>query len=141
MGELSGSQKGLKSRHVSFIALGGIIGSSYFLGTGYVLNQVGPSAFLAYALGGLITYLTMACLAELASHIKTHGSFVSYAHQLISPSFACGVGWSYWINWIVYVPSECIAAGIIIHNYFPEIPIYGWDCHYGYQSYSRESFR
>ncbi len=131
MGKSLGFKQGLKSRHVNFIALGGIIGSSYFLGTGYVLNQIGPSAFLAYALGGLITYLTMVCLAELCVHIKGHGSFITYAHQLVSPSFACGVGWSYWINWIVYIPSECIAAGIIIHNYLPQLPIYSWALFFG----------
>lgn len=117
-------QRGLKSRHVNFIALGGIIGSSYFLGTGYILNEVGPFAFLAYALGGLISYLTMACLAELSIAVPTSGSFVAYAQKFVSPTWACGVGWSYWINWVVYVPSECIAAGILMHSFMPHIPVY-----------------
>ncbi len=124
-------QRGLKSRHVSLIALGGIIGSSYFLGTGYVLNQIGPAAFLAYALGGLITFLTMACLAELTISMPSPGSFVGYAGKFISPSWACGVGWSYWISWVVYIPSECIAAGILMHNYVPEVPIYLWAALFG----------
>src|SRR5260221_588764 len=93
-------QRGLKSRHISLIALGGIIGSSYFLGTGYILNQVGPLAFLAYALGGLITFLTMACLAELSLAVPSSGSFISYAKEFVSPTWACGVGWSYWVSWV-----------------------------------------
>ncbi|MFA6119054.1 MAG: amino acid permease [Parachlamydiales bacterium] len=123
--------RGLKSRHVSFIALGGIIGSSFFLGTGYVLNQVGPFAFIAYALGGLITFLTMACLAELSVAVPIHGSFVRYASKFISPSWGCGVGWSYWINWVVYIPSECIAAGILMHSFVPELPVYLWSVIFG----------
>ena len=87
-------QRGLKTRHISLIALGGIIGSSYFLGTGYLLNQVGPCACLAYILGGLISYLTLACLAELAVSSPSQGSFVHAAAMHISPSWACGVGWS-----------------------------------------------
>lgn len=124
-------QRGLKSRHISLIALGGIIGSSYFLGTGYVLNQVGPMVFLAYALGGLITFLTMSCLTELCLAFPGSGSFISYARHLVSPTWACGVGWSYWISWVVYIPSECLAAGILMHNFVPEVPIYLWAVLFG----------
>jgi AAT family amino acid transporter len=131
MGEQRDLHKGLKRRHVNLIALGGIIGSSYFLGTGYVLNQVGPAACLAYVLGGIITFLTMACLAELSTADPMQGSFVSYSAKYISPSWACGVGWSYWVSWVVYIPSECIAAGIIMNNYMPEIPVYLWAILFG----------
>lgn len=110
-----GLHRGLKSRHIQLIALGGIIGSCYFLGTGEVLSQVGPAAFIAYMLGGLIVYLTMICMGELAVMIPISGSFVTYAADFISPTFACGAGWSYWINWVIYIPSECVAAGIIMH--------------------------
>lgn len=127
-----GFQKGLKNRHVHLIALGGIIGSSYFLGTGYIINQVGPSAFLAYALGGVITFLTMACFSELIVAAPRHGSFISYSKMFISPAWACGVGWSYWISWIVYVPSECIAAGILMHHFAPTVPVYLWNILFGF---------
>lgn len=124
-------QRGLKTRHVSLIALGGIIGSSYFLGTGYVLNEVGPGAFIAYALGGLITFMTMVCLAELSILNPSPGSFVTFAEKYVSKSWASGVGWSYWISWVVYVPSECVAAGILIHHFVPELPIYFWAALFG----------
>jgi len=109
-----GFHRGLKGRHIQLIALGGIIGSCYFLGTGEVVAQVGPAAFFAYILGGLIIYLTMLCMGELAVAIPISGSFVTYAADFISPAFACGVGWSYWINWVIYIPAECVAGGIIM---------------------------
>lgn len=124
--EYPGLQRGLRSRHITLIALGGIIGSAYFLGTGYVVNQLGPGAFLAYILGGIITYLTLACLAELEVSVALQGSFISYASQFVSPSWACGVGWSYWVTWVVYIPSECLAAGIVLNHYIPAVPPYGW---------------
>ncbi|HBD7142592.1 TPA: amino acid permease [Legionella pneumophila] len=110
----SGYRRGLKDRHVQLIALGGIIGSGYFLGTGEVINLVGPSVFIAYLLGGLIIYLTMLCMGELAVAIPISGSFVTYTSDFISPTVACGVGWSYWITWVAYIPAECVAGGIIM---------------------------
>jgi AAT family amino acid transporter len=113
----SGYSRRLKDRHVQLIALGGIIGSGYFLGTGEVINLVGPAVFIAYVLGGLIIFLTMLCMGELAVAIPISGSFVTYTADFISPSVACGVGWSYWISWVAYIPAECVAGGIIMEMF------------------------
>ncbi|WP_241652541.1 amino acid permease, partial [Legionella pneumophila] len=121
----SGYRRGLKDRHVQLIALGGIIGSGYFLGTGEVINLVGPSVFIAYLLGGLIIYLTMLCMGELAVAIPISGSFVTYTSDFISPTVACGVGWSYWITWVAYIPAECVAGGIIM-ELFTGVSGYIW---------------
>ena len=123
--------RGLKSRHLQLIALGGIIGSGDFLGTGYVIEKAGPGAFLAYVLGGLIVLCVMYCLGELAVAVPISGSFVKYANDYISPSWACGVGWSYWVTWVSYVPSEMIAAGIIMNNFFPAISSVSWAVLFG----------
>lgn len=117
--------RALKSRHVQLIALGGIIGSGYFLSTGAVIQQVGPAVFLAYILGGLIVYLTMLCMGELAVAIPISGSFINYTSDLISRPLACGVGWSYWLSWVAYIPAECLAAGIIM-EYFTGVNGYAW---------------
>lgn len=123
-------RRALKTRHVQLIALGGIIGSGYFLGTGAVVNQVGPAVFLAYILGGLIIYLTMLCLGELAVAIPVSGSFITYTADFISPALACGVGWSYWLSWVAYIPAECIAGGIIMQH-FTGINGYVWAIGFG----------
>ncbi len=125
-----GYKRSLKDRHVQLIALGGIIGSGYFLGTGAVINQVGPSVFLAYILGGIIIYLTMLCMGELAVAIPISGSFINYTADFISPSFACGVGWSYWISWVAYIPAECLAGGIIMEH-FTGVNAYFWAIGFG----------
>jgi amino acid transporter, AAT family len=90
-----GLRRDLKPRHLQLIALGGIIGSGYFLGTGAILSTVGPAAVLSYVLGGIIVICVMLCLGELAVACPVSSSFVTYARQLISPTWACGVGWSY----------------------------------------------
>lgn len=126
----SGYNRGLKDRHVQLIALGGIIGSGYFLGTGEVINLVGPAVFIAYVLGGLIIFLTMLCMGELAVAIPISGSFVTYTADFISPSVACGVGWSYWISWVAYIPAECVAGGIIMEM-FTGVNGYVWAICFG----------
>ncbi|WP_196598171.1 amino acid permease [Pectinatus frisingensis] len=123
--------RSLKNRHLQLISLGGIIGSGYFLGTGYILEKAGPASILAYLLGGLIVFCVMLCLAELAVAKPISGSFVNYANDYISPTWACGVGWAYWLNWIAYVPSEMIAAGIIMHNFIPQIGQVSWAIIFG----------
>ena len=36
-----------------------------------------------------------------------------YLHRGVYFTYiACGVGWSYWFNWVVYIPAECIAAAL-----------------------------
>lgn len=124
-------RRGLKPRHLQLVALGGIIGSGYFLGTGEVLSTVGPAAILSYLLGGIIILCVMFCLGELAVAIPISSSFVTYAKQMISPSWACGVGWSYWLTWVSYVPAEMIAAGIIMENFFPMIGKLWWSLFFG----------
>ncbi|MBU5612299.1 amino acid permease [Geomonas azotofigens] len=126
-----GLKRGLKDRHVMMIALGGIIGSAFFLGTGSIVKDVGPSAFITYALGGLIVYLVMIALGELAVAIPISGSFVTYASEFISPSWAAGVGWSYVFNWMAYIPAECIAGGIIMKTFVPGTSEFMWAVLFG----------
>lgn len=126
-----GLNRGLKPRHLQFIALGGIIGSCYFLGAGYVIDAAGPAASLAYLFGGLIVLCVMLCMGELAVAIPISSSFVTYAYDFISPAWACGVGWSYWLTWVVYVPTEMLAAGVIMHNFFPLVDTLWWAIGFG----------
>ncbi|ATW28492.1 amino acid permease [Candidatus Formimonas warabiya] len=124
-------QRGLKNRHIQLIAMGGIIGSCYFLGNGYLIDTMGPAACLAFLFGGMIVFMVTYCLGELAVAMPVCGSFVNYANDLISPTWAAGVGWSYYTNWVVYIPAEFIATGIIMNNFFPAVdPLY-WSIIFG----------
>ena len=123
--------RGLKNRHLQLISQGGVIGSGYFLGTGYVLAKAGQAAILAYLLAGVIELCVMLCRAELAVEKPVSGSFVTYAREHISPTWACGVGWAYWTTWVAYVPSEMIAAVIIMNNFIPVVSQLWWAVFFG----------
>jgi len=114
--------RGIKAWHVSLIALGGIIGSCYFLGLGLTFSEMGPGAVLiAYIIGGLTIYGVMQSFGELLVNIPRRGSFVSYASEFMGDTAATGIAWSYWFNWVAYVPSEALAAGVFM-NYFVTLP-------------------
>ena len=72
---MDGLQAGLKRRHVTMIALGGVIGAGLFVGSGAVINQTGPAAVLSYLLAGVLVVLVMRMLGEMAVANPSTGSF------------------------------------------------------------------
>ena len=69
--EMSGSEeklsRGLKQRHLTMIAIGGVIGAGLFVGSEVVISNTGPGAFLGYALTGVLIVLVMRMLGEMAA--------------------------------------------------------------------------
>jgi GABA permease len=76
-------KKGLKQRHLTMIAMGGVIGAGLFVGSGTVISEAGPSAFLSYAVTGVLIILVMRMLGEMATANPSTGSFADYARQAI----------------------------------------------------------
>ena len=70
----------LSARQVQMIAIGGTIGTGLFLGTGKSLATGGPASMLiAYTLVGVIVFITMLSLGEMAAFVPIAGSFCTYA--------------------------------------------------------------
>ncbi|MDE4949269.1 amino acid permease, partial [Francisella tularensis subsp. holarctica] len=59
------------------------------------------------------------------------GSFIYYTANYVSQAIECVMGWSNWLNWIIYIPSECIAGWIIMHTFLPAVPNYMWSTMFG----------
>jgi AAT family amino acid transporter len=55
--------RGLKSRHIELIAIGGAIGVGLFLGSAKAIQNAGPGLILGYAFGGLVIFFIMRALA------------------------------------------------------------------------------
>ena len=114
--------RGIRPWHVSLIAIGGIIGSCYFLGLGLTFSEMGPGAVLiAYIIAGITIYGVMQSFAELLVNIPRRGSFVSYSREFMGDTAATGIAWAYWANWVAYVPSEALASAVFM-NYFLTLP-------------------
>lgn len=70
---------GLKQRHMTMIALGGVIGAGLFVGSGVVIQQTGPAAILSFLITGGLVVLVMRMLGEMACAMPAVGSFYEYA--------------------------------------------------------------
>ncbi|MEV6424162.1 amino acid permease [Streptomyces sp. NPDC051662] len=117
-----GYERGLGSRQVQMIAIGGAIGVGLFMGAGANIAKAGPSIILMYALAGVVIFFIMRALGELLLYRPVSGSFAEYAREFLGPFFGFATGWTYWLMWVVTGMAELTAAAIYIHFWFPQIP-------------------
>ena len=120
-------KRAMSTRHLVMISLGGAIGTGLFLGSGEVIAQTGPiGAIISYILGGIIAYMVMLCLGELAVHMPESGSFGSYANKYIGPGTGYTITWLYWLTWAATLGTEFTAAALLMQEWFPDISMWLW---------------
>lgn len=107
-----GYERGLGSRQVQMIAIGGAIGVGLFMGAGANIAKAGPSIILMYALAGVVIFFIMRALGELLLYRPVSGSFAEYAREFLGPFFGFVTGWTYWLMWVVTGMAELTAAAI-----------------------------
>ncbi|MGJ7912878.1 amino acid permease [Neobacillus sp. LXY-1] len=116
-------QKGLLPRHVQFIALAGMIGTGIFKGSSDTLHIAGPSVIFTYLIGGLILFIVMAALGEMALAHPNH-NVQHLIHKAFGDRVSFIVGWLYWINWILVTVVELLAAGSFLQFWLPDTPLW-----------------
>lgn len=117
---------GLKQRHLSMIALGGVIGAGLFVGSGAGIAAAGPSIVLAYTLSGLLVMLVMRMLGEMSAAYPSSGSFSAHAERAIGPWAGFTAGWSFWVLLCTAVGLEGIGAAKIVTGWLPGTPEWAW---------------
>ncbi|WP_327376365.1 amino acid permease [Streptomyces sp. NBC_01216] len=122
----SGLTHGLKQRHLSMIALGGVIGAGLFVGSGAGIAAAGPSIVVAYAISGLLVMLVMRMLGEMSAANPASGSFSVHAERAIGPWAGFTAGWSFWFLLCVAVGLEGIGAAKIMTGWLPGTPEWAW---------------
>ncbi|WP_305849427.1 amino acid permease [Polynucleobacter sp. AP-Elch-400A-B2] len=108
------------------MALGSTIGVGLFLGSASAIQIAGPSILLGYLLAGIVAFIVLRTLGEMAVHEPVAGSFAAYANTYIGPLAGYMVGWGYWTYWIVVGIAEVTAVGIYMGIWFPETPQWIW---------------
>ncbi|KAF2397919.1 hypothetical protein EJ06DRAFT_481483 [Trichodelitschia bisporula] len=120
-------QRGLKSRHIQFIALGGTIGTGLFLGIGTAFAKAGPlSVLLGYSFTGLAVFAMMQCLGEMATWLPLPGAIPQYCARYVDPAMGFAVGWNNWYQSAITLCAEISAAAIVIGFWNDEINMAAW---------------
>ena len=115
-------KRGLKSRHIQMIALGGTIGVGLFMGSASTIKWTGPSVILAYAISGLFLFFIMRSMGEMLYLEPTTVSFADLGHKYIHPLAGYLTAWSYWFQWVIVGMAEIIAVGTYMKFWFPNLP-------------------
>ncbi|GAA6016440.1 hypothetical protein JCM11491_002413 [Sporobolomyces phaffii] len=92
----------LKSRHITMISIGGVIGTGLFLGTAQSLQKGPLAVLLAYCLMATLVYAMM-----------------------ISLAFGLATGYTYAANWLLVFPTELSAAAVLVSFWLSANPA-GW---------------
>ena len=118
--------RGLEERHIALMSLGAAIGVGLFLGSASAIKLAGPAIIISYAIGGLMIYLIMRALGEMAIKNPVAGSFSRYASEFVGPLAGYITGWNYWFVWIATCMAEITAVGIYMQFWFPDTPQWAW---------------
>ncbi|KZF19671.1 hypothetical protein L228DRAFT_270993 [Xylona heveae TC161] len=116
----NGLHRSLKPRHLQMIAIGGVIGTGLFLGTGGDLQHGGPAGLLlGYAVMASVLFSVMVALGEMVSWFPIPGGQFALAGRFMSPELGFAMGVLYWYNYIIVLPAEISAASVLITYWTP----------------------
>ncbi|MFF4100524.1 amino acid permease [Streptomyces sp. NPDC001903] len=121
-----GLKAGLKNRHLSMIAIGGVIGAGLFVGSGGGIAKAGPAILISYLLVGAMVVFVMRMLGEMAAASPNSGSFSAYADRALGRWAGFSIGWLYWFFWVVVLAVEATAGAKILEGWIPAVPQWGW---------------
>lgn len=122
--EDTGLRHSLKQRHMSMIALGGVIGAGLFVGSKVIIASAGPATVISFLITGLLVVLVMKMLGEMAVAMPRTGSFYEYARLALGDMAGFLTGWMYWYFWVIVVAIEAVAGAEIIRTWFPDLPLW-----------------
>lgn len=107
-------KRGLNSRHISMIAIGGAIGTGLLwqLEVSF-LKLVGRSYISLYTNWYHALFL-MSSIGELATFYPVSGSFSSYSTRFVDSSLGFTMGWLYWGMWSLVTSVDIIVASNVL---------------------------
>lgn len=116
-------EKGLGAWQLTMMALGTVIGGSFFLGSSVAIHAAGPSILIGFIFGGVLVYFILTALSEMTVANPDAGSFRTFAARAFGQGTGFVVGWVYWTGMILAMSSEATAVSILVRSRYPNIPI------------------
>ena len=117
-------KKGMSAVNLAMMALGTVVGGSFFLGSGVAIRAAGPAILISYVLGGIFVFIILFTLSEMTVADPAPGSFYTFAKKAYGPCAGFVVGWVYWTGIVLAMSSEAIALSILIRTWLPHISLF-----------------
>jgi AAT family amino acid transporter len=114
---------GLSAWQLTMLALGTVVGGSFFLGSSIAINNAGPAVLIAYVLGGILVYFILFALSEMTVNDPDPGSFRTFSERAFGSGVGFVVGWVYWTGLILAMSSEATAVSLFFRVWFPKISL------------------
>ena len=116
-------KKNLGVTQLVMMALGTVIGGSFFLGSSVAIHAAGPSVLIGFVFGGALVYFILTALSEMTVANPDSGSFRTFAENAFGQGAGFVTGWVYWTGMVLAMSSEAIAVSILVRNWIPNMPI------------------
>ncbi|QXM06173.1 amino acid permease [Crassaminicella indica] len=120
---MKNNEAGLSAWGLTMMALGTVVGGSFFLGSAIAIRASGPAVIIAYLLGGGLVYLILFALSEMTVADADPGSFRTFAEREFGPLVGFIVGWVYWTGLVLAMSSEATAVALFLRVWFPKISV------------------
>jgi L-asparagine transporter-like permease len=116
-------EKGLSAWQLTMMAMGCVIGGSFFLGSAVAIQAAGPAIIISFILGGILVYFILYALSEMTVANPNSGSFYTFTAKVFGPGAGFVVGWVYWTGMVFAMSSEATAVSILVREWYPRISI------------------
>jgi amino acid transporter, AAT family len=116
-------QKKLLPRHISFMAMGGVIGTGIFKGSAETISIAGPGIVLTYVFAGLLLLVVMGAIAEMAT-VYSNKNMKEFIREAFGERLSFIIGWLYCFMWLTVCVIEVLAAGSFLQYWLPDTPLW-----------------
>lgn len=116
--------RSLTSRHITMMALGGVIGAGIFKGSSSSIATAGPGVIISYLIGGIILLFVIQGLAEMTIRHPHARNFRDLLEPILGRFAGYTAGWMYWITWVLVMAAEIAAAAVFLQYWFDQIPLW-----------------
>jgi len=104
---------------LTFIGIGGVIGSGWLFAPLLAAQQAGPAAILAWCIGAFAMLLVALAFAEVVASLPEAGAIARVPHYSHGAVVSMLIGWSAWIGYATLAPIETV---ILLKYVGPLIP-------------------
>lgn len=75
------------------------------------------SILISYTLVGLLVYVVMCGLGEMAAWLPHGAGFAGYATRFCDPALGFAVGYTYWFKYIIVTPNQLTASALVLQEW------------------------